>query len=298
MSLQSLLTLTVGVALGLVIGSLIARSRSAGQIGQLTHALHSERAQAAEQIAVMNSDQARSHTVEALIAPVTQSLTALASRVDDAERARLTTTAQLSEQLRSMAQASVSLRDETGRLVLALNRSEFRGRWGEAQLKRVVEAAGLVHGVHFVEQPTLSNGDGTLRPDMIITLSNDRKIIVDAKVALDALLAPADWGADGALAPSGAAAEDNAMPFNGAAKAGRNGRLIAEDRSRRHAAGVAAHIDQLASKQYWRQFSTTPEFVVMFLPAESCWARRYRLTLACWTAHLPATSSWRRHPRW
>lgn len=224
--------LIVGIVLGTALGGLTARSRAAAQLGELRGMLVSERSQAAQRIAALTEADHRNSSLAAMVSPVTESLGALAGRVESAEHARLVTQAELGEQLRSMAQANTALRDETGRLTYALSRSEFRGRWGEAQLKRVVEAAGLIRGVHFVEQPTLTSSDSALRPDMIITLSNDRKIIIDSKVSLDALLAP-------------------------------------EPSDSRHAAAIGTHIDQLASKQYWRQFTTTPEFVVMFLPAES-----------------------------
>lgn len=253
MSSQTLVTLVFGLAVGLglgtAIGALLAKSRAAFENGELAAALQLERAAAAERLALLTGDQSRNRAVESMISPVTETLATLASKVDLAERLRIASQTEVSAQLKSMVESSLSLHDQTGRLVRALSRSEFRGRWGEAQLRRTVEVAGLMAHVHFVEQPSVQTRlDGVLRPDMLITMSNQRLIVIDAKVSLDALLAPDEGGAVVNLGPTPE---------------------INPDTAKRHAAAIATHIDQLAAKEYWRQFSRTPEFVVMFLPAES-----------------------------
>ena len=144
----------------------------------------------------------------------------------------------LTSQHQFFAATADGIRQDTARLTKALSRSEVRGRWGEMQLRRLVESAGLLDKVHFTEQDTVRTEDGVLRPDLIVHISDERVIVIDAKVPLDAILT-----ADSDSAP-------------------------AEIRAA-HAAAVSAHIERLSKKEYWRQYDTSPEFVVMFLPAES-----------------------------
>jgi DNA recombination protein RmuC len=134
------------------------------------------------------------------------------------------------------------LRSETGRLVTALRRSEVRGRWGEVQLRRLVESSGLIEHVDFTEQHTShgEDGDGTVRPDLVVHLADGRHVVVDAKVALSAYL-------------DAAAATDDAT---------RDAALS------RHAQEVMAHVERLSAKSYWRRYDS-PEFVVLFLPADA-----------------------------
>ena len=178
---------------------------------------------------------------------VAASLTELARRVDAVAQGQANAQMQLSEQLRAVTDGTRAVQRDTGRLAEALNHTGQRGRWGEVQLRRIVEVAGLTRGVHFTEQLRIVGDDATIKPDMVITLSDDRKIVIDAKVPLDALLA---------------------QPVQGHRSADSTGPSAAEAAAQ-HAAAVGAHIDQLASKGYWRQFANAPEFVVLFLPAES-----------------------------
>src|SRR5580698_3053284 len=134
----------------------------------------------------------------------------------------------------------ISLRRETGNLVSALKRPSTRGSWGEIQLRNVVEMAGMVAHCDFLEQSTLEGADGALRPDMLVRLPGEKLVVVDSKVPLDAYLS--------ALEASGE-----------------------EERERhlaRHARQTREHIAKLASKGYQRQFDSTPEFVVMFVPSD------------------------------
>ncbi len=179
--------------------------------------------------------------VDALVRPMSDTLQRVSLDLARAERDRAAAHAQLQEQIRLTAAGTDSLRDQTGRLVTALRRSEVRGRWGEVQLRRLVESAGLLPHVHFDEQSSSRDDSGDLlRPDLVVHLADDRDIVVDAKVPLSAFL-------DAAEAPDDATARV----------------LLA-----RHAAEVAAHVDRLSSKEYWRRYDS-PEFVVLFLPAES-----------------------------
>lgn len=179
--------------------------------------------------------------VDALVRPVNETLARVSDDLSRAERDRAAAHAQLQEQIRLTALGTDALRDQTGRLVTALRRSEVRGRWGEVQLRRLVESSGLLPHVHFDEQASSRDDAGDLlRPDLVVHLSDDRDVVVDAKVPLSSYL-------DAAEATDDATARV----------------LLA-----RHAGEVMAHVDRLSSKEYWRRYES-PAFVVLFLPAES-----------------------------
>ncbi len=179
--------------------------------------------------------------VDALVRPVNDTLARVSADLARSERERYAAHAELREQIRLTAVGTESLRDQTGRLVTALRRSEVRGRWGEMQLRRLVEASGLIPHVNFDEQSSSRDDSGDLlRPDLVVHLAGERDIVIDAKVPLSAYL-------DAAEAPDDAAARVHLA---------------------RHAAEVATHIDRLSAKEYWRRYDS-PEFVVLFLPAEA-----------------------------
>jgi len=183
----------------------------------------------------------REDAVKQLVEPLTRTLDQVKNEVLTAERARLQAQSALAEQLRGMRESSDLLRSETTHLVTALRSSQVRGRWGEIQLRRVVEAAGMVEHVDFVEQSQVRTDDGRLRPDMLVQLAGGKNVVIDAKVAflgyLDAVQAQDD--------------------------------TVRAERMAAHARHMRKHIDDLAAKEYWEQFSPTPEFVVMFVPAEA-----------------------------
>jgi DNA recombination protein RmuC len=157
------------------------------------------------------------------------------------ERDRVSAHAELREQIRATALGSEALRFETGKLVSALRRSEVRGRWGEVQLRRLVESSGMLAHVDFDEQSTTRDDAGdALRPDLVVHLADNRDIIIDAKVPLNSFI-------DAAQADD----DDTQRHF-----------------LNRHVADVQSHIDRLASKEYWQRYNS-PEFVVLFLPAEA-----------------------------
>lgn len=237
-----------------VVGALVLGWLLRGLVDRPRHA--ADRAVANERTArleaELNAARAAAHAqaqapeqVAQAMAPVQTALGRLEAAVARAEGGRATSTAQLAEQMRAVAQAtSVStdgLRRETARLVGALGHSEVRGRWGEFQLRRLLESSGLVRDVHFTEQHSVSTDTGTLRPDVVLHLGEDKTVVVDAKVSLRAILGIEAGDPQDAVA---------------AARA-------------QHAREVRAHVDRLASKEYARQFDSAPEFVVMFLPAES-----------------------------
>lgn len=182
----------------------------------------------------------REHAVRSLVEPIATVLDEMRAQVGAAEQARAASHAALGEQVRAMRETSDQLRSETGRLVTALRSSHVRGRWGELQLRRVVEAAGMLDHVDFVEQASVRTDDGRQRPDMVVRLSGGKQVVLDAKVALMGYL-------------------DALQSTDDAART---------DRMAAHARHVRKHVDDLAAKQYWEQFSPAPEFVVMFVPAE------------------------------
>jgi DNA recombination protein RmuC len=167
-------------------------------------------------------------------AEVMQGLDRLSDQVLELDRQRATWQGQFHQHVSD-------LRRETHSLSTALRRPQVRGRWGELHLRRAVELAGLVDRCDFTEQVRLA--DGSLRPDLVIHLVGGRQLIVDAKVPLDAYL-------------DATSADDDRDPERETALA-------------RHARQVRAHVDMLASKHYWRALPETPEFVVLFVPAES-----------------------------
>jgi DNA recombination protein RmuC len=199
---------------------------------------------AAARAAAQAQAEAPAQVAEAM-APVRTALDRLESVVARAEDGRVASTTLVTEQLRSVAQQTTvtteGLRRETARLVGALGHSEVRGRWGEFQLRRLLESSGLVRDVHFTEQVTLTTDEGRLRPDVVLHLGEDKSVVVDAKVSLRAILGIEAGDPQDEVAAARAA----------------------------HAREVRTHVERLASKDYARQFDTAPEFVVMFLPAES-----------------------------
>ena len=153
----------------------------------------------------------------------------------------------LEQQLRIMHETQESLRTETGNLVTALRNPSTRGRWGEMQLRRAVEMAGMLRHCDFVEQSTVTGEDGKLRPDVVVRLPGSKQAVVDAKVPLHAYLEAVE------------ATDDT----------------VQRAKLRDHARQVRTHIDQLASKAYWSQFPEAPDFVVMFVPGDQLLAAAF-----------------------
>ena len=182
----------------------------------------------------------RQQAIDNLVKPVRESLDKLDTRIHDLESARVGAYAKLTEQVRSLAETQNYLHAETGKLVQALRSPIVRGRWGEVQLRRVVELAGMVDHCDFVEQHTITTDEGRLRPDLIVHLPGGKTIVIDSKTPLNAYLESLE-------------ATDEVTRIA---------------RLEQHAAQVRAHIEKLSRKGYWEQFDATPEFIVLFLPGE------------------------------
>ncbi len=183
----------------------------------------------------------REKAIETLVRPVNEMLEKYRTELQQVENSRQKAYGSLTEQVQSLIGNQEKLRAETSKLVDALKRPQVRGRWGEIQLRRVAELAGMLDRCDFDEQVSVTTEDGRLRPDMIVRLAGGKQIVVDAKAPLDAFMAALE------------------APTEEARKA-----LIDK-----HVAQVRAHITQLSSKKYTDQFRDAPEFVVMFIPGES-----------------------------
>lgn len=182
----------------------------------------------------------RQQAIAELVTPVKASLEKVDSQIQDLEKSRVGAYAALNEQVRSLLETQQQLRSETGRLVTALRTPGVRGHWGEMQLRRVVEMAGMLEHCDFTSQATLFSDEGRLRPDLLIRLPAGKMIVVDAKTPLEAYLRAMETDSD----------------------ADRKARLAD------HARQVRTHMTSLGRKSYWEQFDHAPEFAVMFLPGE------------------------------
>jgi DNA recombination protein RmuC len=183
----------------------------------------------------------RRQAVESLVLPLREALGKVESQLQSVEKDRASAYSALRAQVEAMQTTSERLRVETATLVNALRAPQVRGRWGELQLRRVVEAAGMVEHCDFVEQETTVTEDGVLRPDLVVKLAGGKQVVVDAKVPFAGYLEAME-------------ARDDATR---------------EARLRAHARHLREHIDRLAAKSYWERFEASPEFVVLFVPADA-----------------------------
>jgi len=184
---------------------------------------------------------ARSTAIDVLVAPLREALEKVDGKLAELDQSRERAQGALGAQLRALAESQDALRQQTERLVGALRAPNTRGRWGEVQLRRVVELAGMVDRCDFTEQTRVDVEGGSLRPDLVVHLPGEKQVVVDSKVPLQAYL-DAHQETDEATKQS---------------------RLAA------HAADVRRHVRRLSEKGYAAQFESAPEFVVMFMPGEA-----------------------------
>jgi DNA recombination protein RmuC len=182
----------------------------------------------------------RAEELKGLVGPVNEKLGRVEHEIGRLERERKQAQGELANMVRQLHEGVGGLRQETGNLVSALKRPNTRGSWGEIQLRNVIEMAGMIEHCDFLEQSTVQSEDGALRPDVLVKLPGEKLIVVDSKVPLDAYLAHLEAQTDDQR----------------------------ELQMARHARQTRDHITKLASKGYQRQFDTTPDLVVMFVPSE------------------------------
>ena len=273
-AISLLLGLLLGIVVGAAVGYLYARGRLAADVADASARAHAAEQRAAlvdshlaERFEVLSAQaldastarflevaegrlraanataagelETRRAAVDHLIGPLKETLARVEDQLRESDAARTRSHAALAEQVSIARQTSEQLRDQTQALVTALRRPEARGRWGELQLRRVVELAGMSARCDFDEQVTA--GDGSLRPDLVVRLAGGKNIVVDSKVSLAAYLEAAQ-------------SDDQDV---------RAARMDA------HARHLREHVDRLAGKAYWAALSPSPEFVILFIPGEA-----------------------------
>jgi DNA recombination protein RmuC len=257
----ALAALIAGGALGLIAGFLLAQRSAAREQAQAEARLRAAFDSVAGETLRANSEvflrmarealsrehvigesalKEREVAIKELVEPLRLALERTEAQVQSLERERRDAFTSLRVQIETLAGGHAQLQRETRALVTALRRPEVRGRWGEITLRRVVELAGLSAHCDFTEQQHIAGPDGVLRPDLVVHMPDGRDLVIDVKTPLDAYLEAIE-------APT---------------EEGRQLQL------KRHAQQLEAHVRQLASKAYWAQFQTSPEFAVLFLPGD------------------------------
>jgi DNA recombination protein RmuC len=244
-TVSTLAVVLLCLAVGAALGWLAARLRAAADIARLEAVVQAGRdgEQRLEQSLRSLSYEATAQSQEAVaraVAPLHETLRRYEERATELERDRVDAYAELREQVRAMGAVSGELRTETKQLVSALRAPQVRGRWGEHQLRRIVEAAGLLEHCDFAEQVTAATEHQGVRPDLIVKMHGGRTVVVDAKAPLEAYL--------------------SAMEAR-------------DERTReacldQHAQHLRRHVDALSAKAYWTAFESAPDFVVLFVPAD------------------------------
>lgn len=253
MDLLTAIGLLVALLLGAALGWSVQAARSGGRLARAEAELAAGRANEAtvrRSLELLTEDSARRSSgavgeqVAGVVGPLREAVGRLAEHVERVERTRVDAYSGLREQVAGMQRTSQHLTDQTTQLVTALRAPQVRGRWGELQLQRVVELAGMVEHCDFDTQVTgtVGRGDGAVpvRPDMVVRLAGGRQVVVDAKVPFAAYLAAVEAGEE---------TEHRAHLL-------------------RHARALRAHVDALAVKTYWQAFEPSPEFVVLFVPGD------------------------------
>ena len=183
----------------------------------------------------------RQQAIERMVLPIREGLNKVDEKINSLEKVRVGAYASMGEQIQQLLKSSAGLQSETANLTKALRAPQVRGRWGEMQLRRTVELAGMIDHCDFTEQVSVQGDEQLQRPDMLIQLPNDRVIVVDAKVPIAAYLEAVE-------------SDDPDETIR---------------HLKDHARQVRDHLKKLGSKAYWKQFESSPEFVVLFLPGEA-----------------------------
>ncbi len=236
-----IIALIVGVALGW----LAARVRSTGDIARLDATLRAtqageERLSASLRALTHEAGRDQHESLAHLLRPLQDTIDRYERRITELEADRVDAYAELRTEVRQMHGVSQSLRTETAQLVAALRAPQVRGRWGEHQLRRIVEAAGMLEHCDFDEQLSARVDGRGVRPDLVVRLSGGRQVVVDSKAPFEAYLSAME-------------ARDE---------------RTRDDHLDTHAKHLRMHVEQLAAKTYWQAFEQTPEFVVLFIPAD------------------------------
>ncbi len=231
---MEIVLLLTGLALGLALGLLAARPA--------TRRRPTPRSASCGSGSPRSTRRAdRRDDVAVTVAPLREALGKVEGHLRLLEHDRVAAYSALTEQVRALSATGEGLRDQTHSLVTALRAPQARGRWGEMQLRRVVELAGMVEHCDFSEQESVTGDNGSQRPDLVVLLAGGKRVVVDAKVSLAAYLDAAE-----SRDPD-----------------------VVEARLRAHARHLRAHVKGLAAKEYWRAFEPTPEFVVLFVPGDA-----------------------------
>jgi DNA recombination protein RmuC len=253
--------LVLGIALGALAAWLVMRERLASATRGRTEVVREFQALATAALRESKSDflelartqleglnakasadlEQKRQAVEHLVKPIAERLERFDGKIHELERARTEAYGSLLAQVRGLNETQRELREQTGNLVTALRAPAVRGRWGEMQLRRVVEAAGMVAYCDFAEQSTIGGADGVGRPDLIVHLAGGKNVVVDAKAPIEAYLDALEE-------------KDETL---------RAGKL------RDHARQVRDHVLKLSAKSYWSKLESSPEFVVLFIPGET-----------------------------
>jgi DNA recombination protein RmuC len=237
--------LVIALVIGVALGWLAARLRSASEVARLDATLRATRdgeERLTQSLRSLGQETSRDQheSLALLLKPLQDTIDRYERRIIELEADRVDAYAELRTQVRQMHGVSDQLRVETAQLVAALRAPQVRGRWGEHQLRRIVEAAGMLEHCDFDEQVTARADDRLVRPDLVVRLSGGRSVVVDSKAPFDAYLSAME-------------ARDE------------RGR---DDHLDMHAKHLRAHVEALAAKNYWQAFEQAPEFVVLFVPAD------------------------------
>ena len=237
--MDMMLAVLVGTVLGALVAWLVARVLFAGRSASLT----TERDLLRERVIDLEAAISEDAQTATMLAPLRDALVRVERQVGTLERDRVEQFSQVSVQLADVTTSTDALRSQTASLVGSLNASTIRGNWGEVQLRRVLEHAGMLARCDFEEQVSaVSRHDRGVRPDVLVRLPGDKCLVVDAKAPMTAFLSAQADGID----------------------ATERSRLLAS-----HATSLRGHVDSLAAKAYWSAFTSTPEMVVCFIPGDA-----------------------------